>query len=248
MWFDPSDVTLSDLKSALDELELDGPRRHLMIELYFVQDLREWERPAREGYFSDLLSLPSDKAQELMRDMVSEGFITCSQNMKTGEFVDIGLSNEFLAVLSAKCESRCSTEAARHRAQFGPRPPTEGVKRRAHQMFEDTCELCGEKAVRGKDQHGHYMCVSRVKKDKDGNADNVTILCRRCSASTRGQDLPADCRTLEMLEIADRRGYEQAPRTATLPPKPTREVVVTAAGPISIKTRNLDASAGSDES
>lgn len=248
MWFDPSDVTLSDLKSVLDELELQGPRRHLMIELYLVQDLREWERPAREGYFSDLLSLPNDKAQDLMRAMVSEGFITCSQNMKTGEFVDIGLSNEFLAALRAKCESRCSTEASHHRARFGPRPPSEGVKRRAHQMFEDTCELCGEKAVRGKDQHGLYMCVSRVKKDKDGNADNVTVLCRRCSASTRKQDLPVDCRTLQMLEIAEQRGYEQAPRTATLPPMPTKEVVVIATGPIKIKTRDLDAGAVSEES
>lgn len=42
-----------------------------------------------------------------------------------------------------------------------------------------------------------------------------------------------------MLEIAEERGYEPASRTAVPLPKPLKEVVLVATGPISVKTRNL---------
>lgn len=247
MWFDPSDVTLTDLKAVLDEFELDGVRRHLMIELYLVQHLREWERPTREVYFLELLQIQTAEAREMMRDMVHDGLIICSQDVKSGEYIGINLSHKFLQVLHTKSEGARAAEAARHRARFGPRPPTDGVKRRTRELFEDTCELCGDKAVRGKDQRGQRMRVARVKKDKDGVAENVTLLCSRCSVSTRGQDLPADSRTLQMLEVAEQRGYEFAPRTALPPPTPIKEVVLIATGPISVKTRNVEVSSSTED-
>ena len=222
------------LKYVLDELPVVGARRHLLIELFFVLDLDEWGRPSTEEHFAELLRMPVPEARELLRGMVQDDLITCAQDMKTGQVSGIGLSDEFMQLLSKK-RADVETGQQQHR---GPRPPTAGVGRRAHELFEETCELCGDRAVRGRDQRGGKVSVARIKKDLDGIAENVTLLCSGCLNQTRGRDLPSECRTLRVLEIAEERGYEHAPRTAVAPPKPLKEIVLVATGPISVKTRN----------
>lgn len=235
-WFE---VTLPDLKSVLDERSLVGPARHLLIELYLVDHLREWERPHTESHFLKLLGLSSDDGRQLLQWMVRDDLISCSQDMKTGQVSCIALGSGIVEPLEALAAARCRTEWERTRAVRGPRPPTPGVKRQARDLFEGTCELCGDQAVRGKDQRGRDMVVSKVKKDRDGTADNVTLLCSKCSSDMRNRDLPSTCRTLQMIQISMQRGEEVTPRIAEKPPPAIKEVVLTVTGPISVKTRNL---------
>lgn len=241
MRFDPSDLNIvDDLRSVLDELSVVGQRRHMIFELFFVQHLREWERPCDEGYFSGLLDVPDGELRELLQAMANEDLVVCAQDMKSGCISGIDLSDEFVARLSKRQEAR-RTAAREYRDSYRtPRPASDAVKLRAHLLFDGTCELCGEKAVQGKDQRGNRMVAARVKKELDGTAENITLLCSGCNRENRGRDLPDDCRTVRMLDIAQERGYEQTPRTAVAPPKPIKEIVVTASGPISVKTRNLE--------
>ena len=233
MNFEYYGITASHLMDVLDDQSLVGRERHVLIELFNVFHLHPWEWARTEQHLSELLDVPAPEVHELLREMSGKDLIKCSQDMKSGNVSGIDLSDAFVELLK---QHSLATQAAerQHRRPRGPRPPTEGVKRRTHELFEETCELCSDRAVKGKDQHGKRMQVSRIKKDGDGVAENVTLLCSRCYLDTRSRDLPNDCRSLRMLEIAEERGYADAPRTAV---KPIKEVVLVAQGPISVKTR-----------
>mgnify|MGYP001150019638 CR=1 FL=1 len=239
MQYDLSEISLFDLKSALDELSITGPRRHLLLELFLIQDQRDWERPCTEEYYCELLELADDEIRGLLSAMAQEDLIICALDMKTGYVSGIDLSSEFITVLKKNLVARHVAVREQHQQIRGPRPATVGVRRLVHELFEDTCELCGDRAVRGKDRRGKRMKVTRVKKDRDGTPDNVTLLCGECGHANRGHNLPADCRTLLMLQLSEERGDEFAPRTAAAP-KPLKEVVLVASGTISVKTRNIE--------
>lgn len=121
MRFDPSEVSLSDLKDLLDEQASTGHRRHLLIELFLLQGLREWERPYDEQHFLELLDVPAENGRELLREMAREDHIVCAQDLKTGLISGIDLSDAFVDLLHTKLRAQRAAREHHYRAMRGPR-------------------------------------------------------------------------------------------------------------------------------
>ncbi len=247
---DYSVLLASDYVNILDDLGLAGPIRHLLLEMLIAEEdhrrfVREFDHrfglvaALGEGVVAEILGVPIEQARKLLVTASRDRLLACSADVSTGVVERVSFGDLFLNALrdAVAFQSQILTTTTRQRD--GVKGATAGVKLSAHLLFEDTCELCGDKALQGKDQWGRRMQVARIKKEMSATAENVTLLCSKCARAHNGMDLPGECRTLRMLEIAQERDQKPAPRTAKPVSKPAKEIVVTATGVMFVRTRNL---------
>lgn len=227
---------------TINRFELRGTKRAIVIEcaieLYFGEAQgRRWYHGhswlSMEELEERVDRSPDELAAECF-ELQRLGILECRVALGSGLIQSMGISDGLQQHIQDQARRSEKEHEARHHVQVArdslAKPPSDGLKRQARELFEYTCELCRCVGRQGRDARGKDFVASKVKKDHAADPENVTLLCSACSMEHRKRDLPLECRTVAMMRIAYEKGERAAERTAKPAPPKTKEIRIKAIG------------------
>lgn len=148
---------------TIEALNLNGVKRAILLEcaiqFYFGEAQGRSMYHGHGWLAADDMAEKLDVKVEAMADECLElhrqGLVDCKVSLGSGALQSVGLSDGLRSHIYARARKLEEEREARHRVVVerdrAEKPPSNGIKRQARELFEYTCELCGCQGQQGRD-------------------------------------------------------------------------------------------------